>query len=101
MTDLPSEIDLGWHRKPGFAARLVWHARTDVLYVIRYVSGPTNTTVAFELPIGGCHLDDLPAISAEWAERGPEYILDLSAYLRPTTRFRGETVDPPAPGTLD
>jgi len=83
---LPPEIDLGWHRKPGFTARLVWNRSTQALYIIRYVAGSMNSTVAFEMPLGGCDLEDLPDISAAWAERGPDYLRALSSYVRRVRR---------------
>jgi hypothetical protein len=83
---LPPEIDLGWYRKPGFTARLVWDRSTQSLYVVRYVSGSMNSTIAFEMLLGGCDLEDLPPISVAWAEDGPGCLLALSEFVRPVRR---------------
>lgn len=93
----PQQIDLGWYRRVGYTSRLVWDSTTDVLYVVRYVAGSMNSTVAFEMPLGGCDLEDLPDISAAWAERGPDYLRALSSYVHPVAR----KVDPPGASTVE
>jgi len=80
---LPQQIDLGWYRRAGYTSRLVWDSTTDVLYVARYAP---DLSIAFELPIGGCHLEDLPDICTAWLNEGPDCLRALSSYVRPVRR---------------